>query len=243
MIGRMSKGIRLKAAHVRALKRVVPMRHEGTVELFQYWNRLRGERASPRRTEIEPVDIKNLLANTFIIEADARGEAVFRLAGTRLCAMFGRELKSFAFASLWTQRDQRVIARLMYGALHQNAVTVIDLEATSRGNRTVKMELIALPLASGADGPRALGSVIALEKPFWLGAGPLVECRIESLRAVDPDVEPVFLRNRPSVPVPPLVAEFPQRRRDDVASNVRDGAPAGGRRVRHLVVLEGGREE
>jgi hypothetical protein len=204
------------------------------MELFQYWNRLRRDRPAPRRTEIEPADIKNLLANTFIIEADARGEAVFRLAGTRLCAMFGRELKSFAFASLWTQRDQRVIARLMYGALHQNAVTVIELEATSRGGRTIALELIALPLTGSADGPRALGSIVAMEKPFWLGADPIAECRIQSLRAVDPDVEPVFLRNRPSVPVPPLAADLLGRRKDD--------SPAG-RRVRHLVVLEGGREE
>lgn len=210
------------------------MRHDGTMELFQYWNRLRRDRPAPRRTEIEPADIKNLLANTFIIEADARGEAVFRLAGTRLCAMFGRELKSFAFASLWAQRDQRVIARLMYGALHQNAVTVIEMEATSRGGRSVSLELIALPLTGSSDGPRALGSIMPMEKPFWLGADPIAECRIESLRSIDPDVEPVFLRNRPSVPVPPLAADLLGRRKDD---------PANGRRVRHLVVLEGGREQ
>src|SRR5690606_39909384 len=99
----------------------VPMRHEGTVALFQYWNRLRDGRPAPRRTEIEPVDIKSLLADTYIIETDARGEAVFRLAGTRLCATFGRELKSFAFTSLWAPKDQRVVARLMYAALHQNS--------------------------------------------------------------------------------------------------------------------------
>lgn len=209
------------------------MRHEGTMALFQYWNRLRRDRQAPRRTEIEPADIKNLLADTFIIEADARGEAVFRLAGTRLCAIFGRELKSFAFASLWTLRDQRVIARLMYSALHDSAVTVIDLEGVSRDGRKLPMELIALPLLAGLDGPRALGSIMALEKPFWLGSDPLVECRIEALRSIDPEAEPMFLRNRPSVPVPPLAADFPNRRRDDLP---------GGRRVRHLVVLEGGRD-
>ena len=56
------------------------------------------------RTEIEPADIKTLLADTFILEKDARGEAVFRLAGTRLCAIYGRELKGFAFVSLWREQ-------------------------------------------------------------------------------------------------------------------------------------------
>ena len=66
------------------------MKLNGSIELFQYWNRLRGTRPAPRRTEIEPSDIKTLLADTFILEQDSRGLPVFRLAGTRLCALFGR---------------------------------------------------------------------------------------------------------------------------------------------------------
>ena len=68
------------------------MNLNGTIALFQYWNRLRDGRPAPRRTEVEPADIKTLLADTFILEKDTRGEAVFRLAGTRLCAIYGREL-------------------------------------------------------------------------------------------------------------------------------------------------------
>lgn len=209
------------------------MRHEGTVALFQYWNRLRDGRPAPRRTEIEPVDIKSLLADTYIIETDARGEAVFRLAGTRLCATFGRELKSFTFTSLWAPKDQRVVARLMYAALHQNSVTVIDLEGRSRAGRSVAMEMIALPLMGSSDGPRALGAILPAERPYWLGADPVVECRVESLRSVDPNVEPIFLRNRPSVHVPPLA--------DELTGGGHEISP--GRRVRHLVVLDGGRVE
>ena len=92
------------------------MKLDGSIALFQYWNRLRAGRAAPKRTEIEPADIKTLLADTFILEKDARGEAVFRLAGTRLCASYGRELKGFAFASLWKEKDQRMIARLAHSA-------------------------------------------------------------------------------------------------------------------------------
>jgi hypothetical protein len=62
------------------------MKLDGSIALFQYWDRLRAGRLAPKRTEIEPADIKTLLADTFILEKDARGEAVFRLAGTRLCA-------------------------------------------------------------------------------------------------------------------------------------------------------------
>ena len=69
------------------------MKQHGSIELFQYWDRLRDNRQAPKRTDIEPADIKSLLADTFILEKDGRGEAVFRLAGTRLCAVFGRALE------------------------------------------------------------------------------------------------------------------------------------------------------
>ncbi len=208
------------------------MRHEGTVSLFQYWNRLRDRRAAPRRTEIEPADIKKMLADTFILETDARREAVFRLAGTRLCALFGRELKGFAFNSLWALKDQRVVARLIHDALHRDSVVVITVDAVTRTDRHTSLELIALPLEGGGDSPRALGSIVSTEKPFWLGADPIVECRVDTLRVVDPNLEPTFLRNRPALRVPSFMPEMP----------ARGEASAGGRRVRHLVVLDGGRD-
>jgi hypothetical protein len=210
-----------------------PMRHEGTRSLFQYWNRLRDSRPAPRRTEIEPADIKTLLADTFILEKDTRGEAVFRLAGTRLCAIFGRELKGFAFSSLWAEKDQRMAGRLVHGALHQHSVVVFGIEGISGNGRRNEFEMLVLPLEGGADNQRALGSLMAVEKPFWLGADPIVECRVETLRVVDPQLEPVFLRNRPAMPVPPLAPEQ--------AGPMRDRGF--GRRIRHLVVLEGGRNE
>ena len=88
------------------------MKQDGSVALFHYWNRLRDGRPAPKRTEIEPADIKGLLSDTFILERDTRGEAVFRLAGTRLCAIYGRELKGFSFPSMWRSNDQRMIGRL-----------------------------------------------------------------------------------------------------------------------------------
>lgn len=209
------------------------MRHEGTRSLFQYWDRLREGRPAPRRTEIEPADIKTLLADTFILEKDARGKAVFRLAGTRLCAVFGRELKGFAFASLWAGKDERVIARLLHGSLDRHSVVVVDMTGLSRSGRSNPFEMLVLPLEGGIDNPRALGSLIAMEKPYWLGADPIVECRIDALRIIDPSLEPVFLRNRPSVTVPPLAPEHESHRLP----------PGSARRIRHLVVLEGGRDK
>lgn len=208
------------------------MKLDGSIALFQYWNRLRADRPAPKRTEIEPADIKSLLADTFILEKDVRGEAVFRLAGTRLCATYGRELKGFAFASLWKEKDQRLIHRLSFTAFSAKSVVIVAYRGISRNGRATDFELIMLPLDGGLESPRCLGAVAAVERPFWLGADPIIESAIDTVRVVDPDREPMFLKNRPAIPVPPLVP-------GDAA--MAPGA-RGGRRIRHLVVLEGGRE-
>lgn len=212
------------------------MNLSGSITLFQYWNRLRDGRPAPRRTEVEPADIKTLLADTFILEKDTRGEAVFRLAGTRLCAIYGRELKGFSFPSLWREKDQRLMARLIHGVFGQKSVVLATYEGFSRAGRSTRFELLALPLDGGAEHPRCLGIISTAEKPFWLGADPIVDVLIDSIRVIDPEREPLFLKNRPAISVPALAPselEAPQ--------TISEFGRA--RRIRHLVVLDGGREE
>lgn len=210
------------------------MRHDGSVTLFQYWNRLRGNRPAPRRTEVEPAEIKSLLADTFILEKDARGEAVFRLAGTRLCATFGKELKGLSFASLWAGRDQTVVGKLARSVFDMKSVVVLAFDGKNKAGDKASFELLLLPLEGGMESPRAMGSLLACEKAFWLGAEALVDCEVTSLRLIDADREPVLLKNRPAVEVPPLVPE----RRSITDSLIEPGQ---GRRFRHLVVFDGGR--
>src|SRR3979411_214660 len=50
-------------------------------------------RRAPERGDIEPGAIRNVLGDSFIIAYDPEADHPFRLAGTRVCALFGRELK------------------------------------------------------------------------------------------------------------------------------------------------------
>ncbi len=211
------------------------MKSEKTQKLFLYWDRLRNGRTAPRRTEIEPADIKALLADTFILECDARGEPVFRLAGTHVCAIYGRELKGFAFDSLWPAKDAQLFSRLLKNTFSGSQVLVASFDGISRNERVAPFEMIVLPLDGGAGSPRALGAMIALERPFWLGADPVLKGRVTSVRVVDPDREPMYLKNRPSIAVPPLdpgpgaISPIEMEDRNDA------------RRIGHLIVLDGGK--
>ena len=212
------------------------MNQNGSITLFHYWNRLRDGRPAPKRSEVEPADIKSLLADTFILERDTRGQPVFRLAGTRLCAGYGRELKGFSFPSLWREKDQRLVSRLIHGVFEQKSVVLITYEGFSRNGRSNRFELLALPLDGGVENPRCLGVVSAVEKPFWLGADPITDALIDSIRVIDPDKEPMFLKNRPEISVPSLAPT-------ELEAPETISALGRSRRIRHLVVFEGGRGE
>lgn len=62
-------------------------------KLYAYWCEKRGRRAMPSRRDIDPLDVRELMGNLTLI--DVRPEPVefrFRLAGSRIVDLFGKEL-------------------------------------------------------------------------------------------------------------------------------------------------------
>jgi len=150
------------------------MKHSSTRQLFDYWNERRGTRPAPERADIEPGAIRKILADTFILAFDARMGHLFRIAGTRVCAAFGRELKGEAFAGLWTQ-DSRALLRDLLTAVAEDAIGVV---AAARGANAegvgLDLELLMLPLSHrGRTDARVLGTLAPTEVPYWLGTSPL----------------------------------------------------------------------
>lgn len=211
------------------------MKHETSRELYGYWNRVRGEERAPHRGAIEPSDIRRILADTFILEVVDRTSYLVRLAGTRVCALYCRELKGTNLLDLWRADDRSAVATLAAAVSEDGAVAVVTVEAeTGRGSR-VAAELLLLPLRHSGEGfDRILGCFAALERPYWLGAEPFTRQTIASLRLIWPDEMPRPLRRRTDREVnrPTVVPLTP----GPVAAA---GAP---RRHRHLTVFDGGKD-
>lgn len=162
------------------------MRHPTSRMLFAYWDGLRGERSAPDRGEVEPGAIRHILADTFILEMEA-GVAQFRLAGTRLCALFGSELKGRIFAGLWKEDGRAEIQRLV-GAVQDDAAGIVGgIVGETQSGRTVDLEILLLPLRHhGKTHSRMLGAISPAAIPVWLGMDPIVDLRTVSLRIVWP---------------------------------------------------------
>ncbi len=91
------------------------MKHESTRALFDYWNEKRGTRPAPERADIDPAAIRHALGDTFMLAADFVDQLRFRLAGTRVCALFCREIKGEEFISLWDEKSRKLIDDLLPG--------------------------------------------------------------------------------------------------------------------------------
>lgn len=204
------------------------MKHPTSRQLHAYWDRLRGERAAPERSEIEPGEIRNLLADSFILETDpARRVNTVRLAGTRLCALFGRELRGHAFIDLWGDAlppSPTDPWRLVETVACDTVGIVAGLTGVTARDESIDLELLLLPLRHrGKTQARILGSLSPHCIPSWLGTRPILRVEAVSLRVLEvASAEPTAVRS--------FVEGLPEPANDP--RPVRFG---------HLLVHEGGR--
>lgn len=208
------------------------MKHATTRELFDYWNRMRGGERAPLRSAIEPSDIRRILGEMFILEVLDRDSYSVRLAGTRVCAVYCREMKGTNFLDLWSGEDRQAMATLAAAVSEDGAAAVVTIAAETAHDQQVACELILLPLRHGGSTfDRVLGSFAAMERPYWLGSEPVVRQTITSLRLIWPDEVPTFMRRRSDRAAATVVADVPPIRLPI----------AGSRRRGHLFVVDGGK--
>lgn len=153
--------------------------------LFDHWNRVRGTRAVPLRSDIEPAAIRPVLRDTFLLAADFLGGIRFRLAGTRVCALFCREMKGESFDAQWSDTSRMQIADALLAVVNEgHGIAAGAIGRTECGAET-ELKLLLLPLrGDGGARIRALGSLAPPEPPFWLGGRPLVELELTTLRYI-----------------------------------------------------------
>ncbi|HZQ14815.1 MAG TPA: PAS domain-containing protein [Pseudolabrys sp.] len=194
------------------------MKHPSTRAVFEYWNKRRGTRPAPERGDIEPSEIRLALGDTFMLAADFVDQLRFRLAGTRVCALFCREIKGEVFSEAFSATSRKPAEELMTIVNEEQVGIVAGIAAHTDEGRDAELEMLLLPLAhSGHARIRALGVLAPTVPPYWLGAQAVTSLDLVTLRHIGPEV-----KGR-GVP--------------------RFGRAAEGSRLRHgFVVYSGGRE-
>lgn len=163
----------------------IAMKHASTRMLFDHWNERRGWRPAPARSDIDPSDIRHVLSDTFMLAADFVNGIRFRLAGTRVCALFAREIKGEAFNSLWSEASREPLENLLAVVLSENIGVVAGVLGHTQDKTEAELELLLLPLAlDGRTRIRALGALAPLTPPYWLGERALTELDLRTFRHV-----------------------------------------------------------
>lgn len=207
------------------------MQTKAAATLYDYWTRRRGGRPVPLRSDIEPADLAVILPDLFILEHSAGANPCFRLAGTRLCAQFGRELKGTRFDALFAPDQRNRIARIAENIMAHRTPATLLVEATDAGLETTEVEITMLPLASKG---RLADRIIGAFAPLPGRSPPRAALRYLALSAVstiDTARAGSLLGQRPAVAVPTSVMTV--RQADLLGRQMGRGV--------HLRVFEGGR--
>ncbi|MGI9422226.1 MAG: PAS domain-containing protein [Hyphomicrobiaceae bacterium] len=114
--------------------------------LYDYWQSLRAGQIVPRRMDLDPTRISAILPNTLLLERTDHDRLTIRLAGTRLCELFGRELRGHDFRRLWTASDQRLLQHhIALGAASGEGIE-ISVQTQTSAAASFMTELVLLPL-------------------------------------------------------------------------------------------------
>ena len=155
------------------------MKHPSSREFFAYWDAKRGDARAPDRSEIEPGAVRELLGDIFVLSYDNDAGYPFRVAGTRVGALLGRDLKDTSFSALFALDSRREIEEIVTYVAEEMLAAIAGITATSEDGTTAHLELLLLPFNNRAHAPISLTGVLA---PFESNLGTIRDFKVTSWR-------------------------------------------------------------
>jgi hypothetical protein len=209
------------------------MRHKTSVDIFNYWESIRGFADAPLRTQIDPAAVRHILSELFILEAapSDTDAPTFRLAGTKICSIFGRELRDESFSSLWAGSQPDDPVKIAAGVMAHAVPALINATGYGSSGRHMAFEMVLMPMKSSSNAgcDRLLGCLTPALNATWFGAEPLEFLALDRSRLLTERIHRE-----------PEAREAPEMGRSVFASK---GGELGDtvRRMLHLRIFDGGR--
>jgi hypothetical protein len=153
------------------------MKHPSSREFFAYWDEKRGNARAPDRAAIDPADVRGLLGDIFV--AACEPGFPFRVAGTRVCALAGRDLKDQSFAALFARESRAEIEEIITIVADETLGAIAGLTTTRDDGTKAHLELLLLPFNARPHTPVSVTGVLA---PFDTECAPLGAFTLSSWR-------------------------------------------------------------
>lgn len=161
------------------------MKHPSNRQFFAYWDEKRGDSRAPDRSDFKPDAVRELLGDIFVLACDEASRYPFRVAGTRLSALLGRDLKDQSFPGLFGSESSRDIKDVIMAVTEDMLPAVAGINAAS-DQGVMHLELLLLPFNQRAHVPLSLTGLLA---PFESGHSNLKDFTLTSWRYIHPPAE------------------------------------------------------
>ncbi len=160
--------------------------HPTSRELFRYWERLRKEDSAPQKNTLELKEIPSLLPHIGILERHPlKQQYSWRLAGTGLCKLFGREMTGTQFLKGWPEFEASVVARMLDAVVSSHQPAIARIRASNSVGEQLGLELLALPLATERPNRTlVLTGLMAFRQPLWLGKKQLTQFELSRVKMI-----------------------------------------------------------
>ncbi len=141
------------------------MKHPANREFYSYWDEKRAGAAAPERSDLEPEHVRHLLGDIFVLSYDPSAGHPFRVAGTRMCALLGRDLKGQSFTGLFRDDDRGEMRDILGIVAEETLATVAGITALAPDGTRVHLELLLLPFSARSHSPVSLTGLLAPLNP------------------------------------------------------------------------------
>jgi hypothetical protein len=172
------------------------MKRPSTCEFYAYWNRQRGHARAPDRGDFDPGAVRELLGDIFVLGYEPEIGFPFRVAGTRVCALLGRDVKDASFPALFEPGCRGEIGDIIAYVAEEMLPAVAGITADADDGSRRHLELLLLPFNHRAHAPVSLTGLLV---PFETAAATLGDFKLTSWRYQHPPQEklvPRALRKR-----------------------------------------------
>jgi len=160
------------------------MRLKTTIDLFEYWTRIRGKDVAPLRSQVEPTHLRQILSSVFLLETGDSGRIAFRLAGTRICDLFGRDLRGVPFSELWAHGKDD-IEQMATGLMSNAMPELLNATGFTAAGHCASFEIVLLPLRSDeCQCDKLLGAIAPAVASSWLEVVPLQFLALDRIRSL-----------------------------------------------------------
>jgi hypothetical protein len=136
------------------------MKHPSSRAFFAYWDQKRGSARAPDRSDFEPEAVRELLGDIFVLSYDVERGFPFRVAGTRVCAIAGCDLKQTNFVALFDGSSRREIGEIVSAVAEETLPAIAGLTATDSDGTRTHLELLLLPFQARAHTPLSLTGLL-----------------------------------------------------------------------------------